>query len=140
MTPVPDPLAYDVPLPLRSHYYPMGIPVEIATNSPAVRAVAERMWGRYPPAAIGGSVTFRIAVVDRGAIAPPHPSIPLGQGHLMAMVHGPENFAVCDLNASSGFAWLTRDVGEDQAYLRYHFLEPAVYTMIDAWRLSPVHA
>lgn len=140
MTPVPDPLAYDVPLPLRARYYPMGIPVEIATNSAAVLRTAERMWGRYPEAAGNNRITFRVAVADRCAAAPPHASMPLGQGHLISMVHGPDNFAVCDLHASFGFAWLTRDVASDSAYLRYHFLEPAVYLMIDAWHFSPVHA
>jgi hypothetical protein len=139
MTPVQDPLAYAVPLPLRARYYPMGVPVEIATNSAAVHSVAERMWGRYPVAR-GGSVTLRIAVSDRIPVVPPHASIPLGQGHLISMIHGPDNFAVCDLNAAFGFAWLTQDVANDGPYLRYHFLEPAVYLMIDAWRLSPIHA
>jgi hypothetical protein len=140
MTPVQDPLAYDVPLPLRARYYPMGVPVEIATNSAAIHSAAERMWGRYPEVASGESITFRIAVADRCAAAPARASMPLGQGHLISMVHGPDNFAVCDLNASFGFAWLTQDVASDSSYLRYHFLEPAVYLMINAWHFSPIHA
>lgn len=56
------------------------------------------------------------------------------------MVHGPDNFAVCDLAASFAFARLTKDVAADSAYVRYHFIEPAVYLMIEASRFCPVHA
>jgi hypothetical protein len=127
-------------LQLKARYYPMGIPVEIDTNSEAVLAVARQMWGRYPAVAGAGSITFRIAVANQDAATPPFPSMPLGQGHLVSIVHGPGNFAVCDLNASFGFAWLTRDVANDSTYLRYYFLEPALYMMIEARYLSPLHA
>jgi hypothetical protein len=140
VAPAEDPLACGVSLPLRARYYPMGVPVEIATNSEAVFATAERMWARYPIAPGGGSITFRIAVTNQDAAVPPLPAMPLGQGHLVSIVHGPGNFAVCDLNASFGFAWLTRDVANESAYLRYHFLEPALYVMIEARYLSPLHA
>jgi hypothetical protein len=140
MTPALDPLAYGVPLPLRACYCPMGIQVEIETNSAAVQSAAAQMWGRYPPVRGNSSVTFRIAVADRCASVPPRASTPLGQAHLVSMVHGPDNFAACDLRASFGFAWLTQDVANDSAYLRYHFLEPAVYLMINALHFSPVHA
>jgi hypothetical protein len=66
--------------------------------------------------------------------------MPRGQNHLVSFVHGPDNFAVCDLARSFTFACLTRDVARDHAYIRYHFLEPAGYLMVDAAHLSPVHA
>ncbi len=69
-----------------------------------------------------------------------HPSMPVGQGHLISMVHGPDNYAVCDLAASFAFARLTQDVAADRAYVRYHFLDPAVYLMIEARQFCPVHA
>ena len=134
-----DPMAYGFPLPLKARYYPMGVPVEIITNSEAVLAVTDRMWAQYPPVAHAGLVTLRVAVENRNAAVPPRPSMPLGQNHLASIVHGPDNFAVCDLAASFGFAWLTQDVVADRPYLRYHFLEPAVYLMADAGFLVPVH-
>jgi hypothetical protein len=152
---VEDPLEYGVALPWTASYYPMGVPVAIETNSAAVLAVAEQIWGGYPsPAqtegpghtaalaevASGSRVTFRIVVSDGDAIVAPVPSMPLGQGHLVTMVQGASNFAVCDLRTSFAFARLTRDVAADSAYFRYHFLEPAVYVMINARYLSPLHA
>jgi Domain of unknown function (DUF4351) len=56
------------------------------------------------------------------------------------MIHGPDNFAVCDLARSFTFACLTQDVARNQPYTLYHFLEPAGYMMIDSLHLSPVHA
>jgi hypothetical protein len=124
----------------------MGIPVDIETNSAAVLGVADQIWAGYPcvprEAALTGvaAVSFRIVVSDRDAIIAPFPSMPVGQGHLVTMVQGASNFAVCDLRSSFGFARLTRDVAGDGAYFRYHFLEPAVYVMISARYLSPLHA
>jgi hypothetical protein len=143
---VEDPLEYRIALPWTVRYYPMGVPVDIETNSAAVLGVAEQIWGGYPPstrtaALAGGSVvTFRIAVSDKDAIIAPFPTMPVGQEHLVTMVQGPSNFAVCDLRTSFAFARLTRDVAADSSWFRYHFLEPAVYVMISARHHSPLHA
>ena len=134
-----DPLSFGVPLPLKARYYPMGVPVEIVTNSSEVLAVTDRMWAQYPPVEHGGLVTFRVAVANRNAAVPPQPVAPLGQGHLTTIIQGPDNFAVCDLSTSYGFAWLTQDVAANASYLRYYFLEPAVYLMVNAGFLAPVH-
>ncbi len=146
---IEDPLEYRIALPWTARYYPMGVPVDIETNSAAVLRVAEQIWGGYPApvratkltgVAGGSGVTFRIAVSDRDAVIAPFPSMPVGQGHLVTIVQGTSNFAVCDLRTSFAFARLTRDVACDSAWFRYHFLEPAVYVMINARYLSPLHA
>jgi hypothetical protein len=138
---VHDPLGYDFPLPLKSRYYPMGYPLDLATNSQDILASADRIWAQFPA---GGShrqaATLRVIVENRDARVPPLPSMPRGQNHLVSFVHGPDNFAVCDLVGSFTFTCLTQDVARDAAYVRYHFLEPAAYLMIDARHLSPVHA
>ena len=56
--------------------------------------------------------------------------MPRGQNHLVSIVHGPDNFAMCDLARGFTFACLTDDVARNRAYVLYHFLEPAVYLMI----------
>lgn len=135
-----DPLGYDLPLPLRSRYYPMGFPLDLATNSEDILAAADRIWAQFPATSREGTVTLRVVVEDRDARVPPLPVMPRGRNHLVSMVHGPDNFAVCDLAGSFTFACLTRDVARDHAWVRYHFLEPAGCMMIDAAHLSPVHA
>lgn len=138
--PVNDPLGYDRPLPLRSRYYPLGFPLDLATNSEDILAAADRMWAQFPATSRQQAANLRVFVEDHDARVPPVPCMPRGQNHLVSMVHGPDNFAVCDLSGSFTFASLTQDVARDQAYVRYHFLEPAGYLMIDARHLSPVHA
>jgi len=137
---VQDPLGFDLPLPLRSRYFPMGFPLDLATNSEDILAAVDRIWGQFPATCRELAATLRVVVENRDARAAPLPSMPRGQNHLVSMVHGPDNFAVCDLARSFTFACLTRDVAQNQPYILYHFIEPAGYMMIDALHLSPVHA
>ena len=135
-----DPLGFDLPLPLRSRYYPMGFPLDLATNSEEILAAADRIWEQFPANGRESAATLRVVVDNRDARAPVQPLMPRGQNHLVTIIHGPDNFALCDLAQSFTFVCLTQDVARDHSYIRYHFLEPAGYMMIDALHLSPVHA
>lgn len=140
-----DPLGYDLPLPLTARYYPMGFPLDLATNSQAILEAADWLWQKFSFATDARlsemrPASIRILVEDCDARTPPVAGMPRGRDHLISFVHGPDNFAVCDLAASFTFACLTRDVAENQPYVRYHFLEPAGSLMIDARHLTPVHA
>lgn len=135
-----DPLGYDVPLPLERRCYPMGFPLDLATNSHEIVSLADLLWGKFPPGSQKRAARLRVIVEDHDARVPPGNALPKGQDHLVSIVQGPDNFAVCDVAASFTFACLTRDVARDQAYVRYYFLDPAVYLMIDALYLFPVHA
>ena len=135
-----DPLACEFPLPLRGHYFPNGIPLHVETNSNEILAALDPAWMRYPARPGAHPVTLRVMVEGRNALNTVRPSMPIGQGHVISMVHGPDNFAVCDLSASFTFARLTQDVAADGACARYHFLDPAVYLMIEAHHFCPVHA
>lgn len=135
-----DPLGYDFPLPLTSRYYPMGFPLDLATNSEDVLAAADWLWKPYPPASGETAAILRVLVEDREAVIPPRPSMPRGRNHLVLMIHGPDNFALCDLAGAFTFVCLTRDVARNHAYIRYHFLEAAGCLMIDSRHLVPVHS
>jgi hypothetical protein len=135
-----DPLGYERPLPLKARYYPLGFPLDLATNSEDILAAADRMWAQFPATSRQHAATLRVLVEDYDAPVPPVPSMPRGRNHLVSMIHGPDNFAVCDLAGFFTFACLTRDVARNQSYVRYHFLEPAGYLMIDARHTSPIHA
>jgi len=116
----------------------MGIPVDIGTNSESILAVADRLWLGYPAVSGRDPVTLRV-VVQSGVKSAAFPSL-LGQEHLMSIIGDAPNFAVCDLAASFGYARVTRDVALDGDYFRYHFLEAAIYTMMEARYFCPVHA
>lgn len=133
-------MQYDRPLPLKSRYYPMGFPLDLTTNSEDILAAADRIWAQFRAGSRRQAVNLRVVVEDYDSRVPPLPSMPRGQKHLVSIVQGPDNFAVCDLACSFTFACLTQDVARNRPYVQYHFLEPAGYLMIDAAHLSPLHA
>ena len=46
----PDPFRREVKLDTQSVYYPLGFPLQLATNSADVNTAARELWGRYPQA------------------------------------------------------------------------------------------
>lgn len=139
-TAVPDPLLYELPLPLVANYFPLGYGLELTTNSDDVATAAARLWSRYPGIADEPSVRLRVAVSGHDAERPPEPAILRGHEHLVMMTHGAGNFAVCDLSQCLSFACLTRDVAADGSYVAHHFLEPLAYLMLGARHFTMVHA
>jgi hypothetical protein len=140
-----DPLGYEVPLPLKAWYYPMGFPLIVETNSPPVLNTINEFWGSWPRSREKSrekarAVTLRVIVSREDAPLPVVAPVPCGQGHLISLIHGPENFAVCDVDSSFAFARLSRNVAEDPAYSRHHFLEPMIWLMMDAAHMVPLHS
>jgi hypothetical protein len=119
----------------------MGFPLDLSTNSQEIVSLADFLWAQYQPLSRHrGPARLNVIVEDHDARVPPGNALPKGQNHLVSIVQGPDNFAICDTGSAFSFACLTRDVARDHAYVRYHFLDPAVYLMIDALYLFPMHA
>ena len=145
MNAIQDPLGYGTPLTLERRYYPMGFPLDLATNSDDIIELADLLWAPYRPLPHGDgpaprTIALRVIVEDHDARVPPGNALPKGRNHLVSIVEGPDNFAVCDVAGSFSFACLTRDVARDHGYVRYYFLDPLVYLMVDALHLCPLHA
>jgi hypothetical protein len=98
-----NPLVSELPLPLAARYHPLGIPVDIVTNSEGILAAMDPAWSRYREVPGACPVTLRVMVEGSGAIAHARPSMTLDQGNLISIVHGPDNFAACDLSTSFTF-------------------------------------
>lgn len=135
-----DPVLSDFSLPLRAVYHAMGFPVEIATNSGEVLAAAEESWGSVKPNFSEPPVRFEIGVLENGANEIPSAPCWRSRGHLLTAIADPDNFSVCDLNRGFAFAWFTKPVAANRAYLRYYFLEAAVCTLLESLYLTPLHA
>jgi len=135
-----DPLRYDVDLPFREIFYPMGFPVEISTNFKPALQVAARLWSKYPALSNTEPVRIRIICEGDSKAAPTEPAPPRGQGHLVTIVHGPHDFGIADLAKGFAFACLSQMAVSDYSYFRYHFLEPLVYVMQAARHFVFVHA
>ena len=135
-----DPLLYDVELPLQAVYYPLGFPVEIATNAPEVLAGAEESWGEFRKLFCEPPLQIRIGVLDRGpSECPPIPTF-RGQRNLVSIICDANNFAVCDMRLGFAFCWLVPVAAGNRAYLRYHFLEGIVGVLLESLYLTSAHA
>jgi HPr Serine kinase C-terminal domain len=135
-----DPVFSDFSLPLRAVYYAMGFPVEIATNSGEVLAAAEESWGGVEAKFSEPPIRLEIGVLENGATEFPSAPCCRSRGHLLTAIADSDNFSVCDLSRGFAFAWFTKPVAANRAYLRYYFLEAAVWTLLESLYLTPLHA
>src|SRR2546427_585441 len=112
-----DPLLCDVPLPLESECFPMGFPVQIATNSLEVLATVADIWSRYPKRSSQPALRLRVAVDSQSTTPASNSPVLRGMEHLFSIVHDSQNASMADLAAGFGFAWLNHDRVSDRAYL-----------------------
>jgi hypothetical protein len=105
-------------------WFPMGQPLELKTNSQGIAEAAAAMWSPYPRSADAEPFRIRIEVEDHDAETKPVPALPMGDGNLITITHGPDNHAWVDLTKRWAFATLTRDVAADVSYVVHYFLEP----------------
>src|SRR4051794_29516271 len=103
MLPIFDPLLLGVELPFQARFYPLGFPLDIATNSRAVVDGIAESWRCFPKVFDAPLIRLRVAV-QQGSDAAPLPPEPVfrAQEHLLAIAAGSDNFAVCDMVGAFG--------------------------------------
>ena len=117
-----DIILHDVPLPLRATFYPLGFPLELATNSEAILAAARQSWGlscaefSEPPVSLDLAVTG-----DESEQLPPQPRF-RSHRHLMSIVSDAQHQVICDFSHGCAAGWVTRSVAENPGFVRLHFL------------------
>jgi hypothetical protein len=132
----------NVALPLRGTFYPLGFPVEIQTNSASVLAAAEQSWRHFRPQFEHPPLFLELGVSeDESPMAdlPPTPVCRV-RGHLLTSVADGRNFITSDLDHGFAFGWVTRTTAESPLYLRYHFVETAILSMLSRLRATALHA
>jgi len=130
----------DVPLPLRETFFPLGFPLELSTNSEAVIAAARRSWGFFPAEYPHTPLSMSLAVTEHeDERLPPRPKF-RSHRHLMSIVSDARNHVICDFSQQCTSGWVTRVVSESQDFLRLHFLEAPVMSMLVAAHLAPLHS
>ncbi len=135
-----DALLYDMQLPLRSIYYPLGFPVEILTNDPQVLVAATESFGhghlRYDEPVL----QVRVGVSPgEGSSIPPEPTR-REFNHLYSLLADQHNHAVLDLQTCTNFVWLNKAALRNRLYFRYNFLEKVVYLLLGASVVTDIHA
>lgn len=135
-----DTLLHDVPLTKRAKFFPLGFSLELATNSEAVLAAAHQSWSSCRVAYPDAAVSLSLAVTeDFDERMPPRPKF-RSHLHLMSIVGDARNQVLCDFSRGCAFGWVTQRVAEDAQFLRLHFLEAAVMTMLVENHLTPIHS
>ena len=134
-----DIFVHDIPLPKHATFFPLGFPLELATNSDVVLAAARQSWGKFPVAYPETPLSLRLTVTEHEEERLPRRPKFRSHLHLMSIVSDARNQIVCDLSRGCGFGWVMGRVAEDAQFLRLHFLEAPLMTMLVATHLAPIH-
>ncbi len=133
-----DPLLHDIDLPLAATLYPLGVRLEIATNSPDVLEAAEECWGRYRPEFPYPPLAFRVIVQPEGPLARP-PAFRC-HGHLYSVTSDRHNFAMADLDRLFACIFVSQKTAAEHTHLRWFFVEALCYALVAQRYLVPLHA
>lgn len=135
-----DALFCNVSLPLREVFHPLGFSLEIATNSEEVLKAARVSWGHSKQRLPQSALELRVHVDENGSLNCPQAPKYRAQKYLLSVVADEQNYATCDLAHGFSFAWITPGVVKNQHYLRYHFLEGIVMSLLACSYTVPLHA
>src|SRR5258708_2302443 len=130
---------------LQATFYPLGVPVRIAANDPAVLDTAREEWEHWSRILNVAPVSLRFDVTSDETDELPPPVVFSPAHDLPQWTSDAKNHAwaaVRSGNVRSGVvrATITPRVAHDSAWLLYHFLDPMALLTITALHLAPIHA
>jgi hypothetical protein len=136
-----DPLLSKVEMPLQSTLFPLGFPLKLSTNSPAVLEAADISWGQFKQKFSHPPLELRIGVTKGGNTAdlPPVPVVRMQWSQLINIADA-NNFITIDFKAGRSFGWVTQALAESPRYLRYYLLDSAALGMVSGLRAGCLHA
>ncbi len=120
-------------------FYPLGFPLRIATNSVAVLEAAQESWGSFDREFDRTRAEIRVLVSGGENTAIGDPSYRLEE-HLLMIVSGRDDFAVCDCRARFGCCFASSALVADRSRFRWYFLDAIGYTLLMQDDVAGVHA
>ncbi len=135
-----DALLYDMDLPLRGTFYPLGFSVEILTNDPDVLEAAKESFGHRRLRRGNTTLQIRIGISEGGGPSIPPEPTRREFNHLYSLLADKDNHAVLDLRTCENFVWLSKPALKNRLYFRYNFLEKVVYLLLGASVVTDIHA
>jgi len=124
----------------RTTCYPLGFPLEVASNCEKVLAAARQTWAGYKPLFKAWPMQLRIAVNEsEDHDCPPHPTCRLDH-HLVTNVADSNNYIVHDISQGFSYGCVSGASLEHRGYFRYFFLESAALCHIANRFATPIHA
>lgn len=134
-----DPLRYQVDLPFRRRYFPLGFALDIETNSRDVLAAAGQSWPDAQAAFPDPPLRLRVIVSEEAAAGdPPDPGF-RAQDHLIVLAADSRHFGACDLSAGFASVWAPASTVSRQRHFRFHYLESFAYMYLTHHYLASVH-
>lgn len=121
-----------------AEFYPLGFPLELATNSAAVVDAARESWSGWTRAFDRPPVEIRVIVHLDGPVPTEEP-VYRAQGHLLTITADRANFAICDLDNGYCYSCVTPAVAS-APYFRNHMLETMVHLTLDYLYITILHA
>ena len=125
-------------LPFNGTFYPLGFPVNLASNSREALACARESWGMWAAEFDAQPIEARVVVQPEGELAP-EPEYG-ASGHLFSIVSDRHNYAVLDLDRLFGYAFVSRDTVADHSWFRWYFLDPLALFQLAQRHALAVHA
>lgn len=135
-----DALLCDMELQYKKIFFPLGYPVEIITNDTAVLEAAEESFGHARFSRNSVTLQIRIGVSQESSSECPSEPTRREYNHLYSLVADVHNQALLDLRSLINFTWVTKAAVRNRIYLRYNFIEKAVYLLLGASAVTDLHA
>lgn len=135
-----NPLMFDMELPLRGNFFPLGFPVSLLTNDPDVLLACSESFGHIHAPRRSAALEVRVGVFDSGESQCPPPPMRREFNHLYSLVANANNQALLDLKSLTNFAWLSKAAVANRLYLKTNFLEKMIYLLLGARYVTDLHA
>lgn len=127
-------------VPGESWFRPMGLPLRLVTDSPAVRAAAEAAFGGFGPGEPGPAAAFTLRLfahdVEGGGEGPP---VLRADGPLVYQTTGRGSTLVLDRAAGHGFGYFAPATLADRDSFRWHFLDLALFFLLEGRGFLGLH-
>ena len=135
-----DPVLADFELPKKARLYPLGFPLEIATNSDKILDAARESWSLPVPIYNRPPVRLSIGVHDQDPLVFPDRPVFRSREHLLSIISDPEHFVICDLENGFAYGWVSDRAASNRPFVRRRFLESSAMSLLESRYLAPVHA
>src|SRR5581483_3675581 len=109
-------------LTLSKSFYPLGFPLQVRTNSPAVLEMNDRLWGQFTHQHHTEPMRSDVLVTNGGSsLCPPAPSYQFLEP-LFISIADAQHYCVTDIAAGRTFTSITEASLKQHLYLEYFFL------------------
>ncbi len=121
---------------------PMGYTLLVSSNSSAIIDTARTAFGRFGEPVADAPVDFTFRMFAHNQSTGKSPGTPRFRrdGNLLHQSAGYDNTLAADLAAGAAFGYLSQAVVQNVSFLRRHFLELALFQMLETRGWMGVHA